>query len=45
LLRPGGLFVMEHGKTNDFSGHPWFSELRTYGAVHFSFFERPEVAS
>jgi 16S rRNA (guanine(966)-N(2))-methyltransferase RsmD len=45
LLRPGGLFVMEHGKTNDFSDHPLFREMRTYGAVHFSFFERPELAS
>jgi 16S rRNA (guanine(966)-N(2))-methyltransferase RsmD len=45
LLRPGGLFVMEHGKTNDFSAHPLFRELRTYGAVHFSFFERPQLAS
>jgi 16S rRNA (guanine(966)-N(2))-methyltransferase RsmD len=38
-------FVMEHGKTNDFSAHPLFREMRTYGAVHFSFFERPELAS
>lgn len=45
LLKPGGLFVMEHGKTNDFSAHPLFREMRTYGAVHFSFFERPELAS
>ena len=30
--------ILEHGKTNDFSSHPCFSELRTYGSVHFSFF-------
>lgn len=45
LLRPGGIFVMEHGKTNDFSDHPLFVEMRTYGAVHFSIFCRPEEES
>ena len=39
LLKEGGLFVLEHGKENDFSQHPRFKELRKYGAVHFSFFE------
>ena len=38
LLKPGGLFVLEHGDQYDFSGHPHFLELRTYGSVHFSFF-------
>ena len=40
LLSPEGLLILEHGKTNDFSSHPFFSELRTYGSVHFSFFMR-----
>ena len=40
LLCEEGLLVLEHGKANDFSLHPCFSELRTYGSVHFSFFER-----
>ena len=45
ILREGwltaeGLFILEHGKENDFSDAPGFVELRTYGAVHFSFFER-----
>jgi 16S rRNA (guanine966-N2)-methyltransferase len=35
-----GLLILEHGKTNDFSSHPLFGELRTYGSVHFSFFTR-----
>lgn len=39
-LKPDGLFVLEHGKENDFSVHPLFREVRTYGAVHFSFFTR-----
>ena len=38
LLNPGGFFVLEHGEQYDFSGHPHFLELRTYGSVHFSFF-------
>ncbi|NEW83305.1 MAG: methyltransferase [Mariniphaga sp.] len=38
LLPNEGLLILEHGKTNDFSSHPCFSELRTYGSVHFSFF-------
>ncbi|MBO6074608.1 MAG: RsmD family RNA methyltransferase [Paludibacteraceae bacterium] len=39
LLKPGGLFVLEHGEQYDFSGHPHFIDLRTYGSVHFSFFQ------
>ena len=42
LLRPGGLFVLEHSRNNDFSQHPWFEEKRVYGSVNFSFFRRPE---
>jgi len=38
LLKPSGLFVLEHGDQYDFSGHPHFIDLRTYGSVHFSFF-------
>lgn len=40
LLKPDGLFVLEHGKDNDFTEAEGFKELRTYGAVHFSFFAR-----
>lgn len=39
LLKPSGLFVLEHGDQYDFSGHPHFLDLRTYGSVHFSFFQ------
>lgn len=38
LLRDGGLFVMEHPKTNDFSGLPYFHQHRVYGSVNFSIF-------
>ncbi len=40
-LAPDGIFILEHGKASDFSSHPLFQELRTYGAVHFSFFQHP----
>ena len=43
LLAPGGLFVLEHGKNNDFSDHPCFLEHRAYGSVNFSFFRRPDA--
>ena len=39
MLSEGGLFVLEHGKKNDFSTHPHFVEQRIYGSVHFSFFQ------
>ena len=38
LLAPDGVFVFEHGKDNDFSGHPHFVEHRSYGSVNFSLF-------
>ena len=39
LLAEGGLFVLEHGKSNSFAEHPHFLEERKYGNVHFSFFK------
>lgn len=38
VLLETGLFILEHGKTHDFSGNPHFKEIRLYGKVHFSFF-------
>lgn len=38
LLANDGIFVLEHGKENDFSQSSGFQQMRTYGAVHFSFF-------
>lgn len=45
LLQPGGLFILEHGKEHDFSSSPFFTEIRIYGAVHFSFFSKPDIAT
>ncbi len=38
LLKEGGLFVLEHGKGDDFSAHPHIVDHRRYGSVNFSFF-------
>ena len=39
LLREGGIFIFEHSKAQDFSQHPRFSKIKSYGSVQFSFFE------
>ena len=39
LLREGGILIFEHSKGKDFSSHPHFASLRSYGSVQFSFFE------
>ncbi|MBR4758271.1 MAG: RsmD family RNA methyltransferase [Bacteroidaceae bacterium] len=39
LLLPEGIFVLEHGKTNDFSNHPRLIDHRNYGSVNFSIFK------
>lgn len=38
ILSPDGWFILEHGRSHDFSHHKHFKELRHYGKVHFSFF-------
>lgn len=38
LLRPGALFVLEHGEDFKDPGHPFHLETRRYGGVHFSFY-------
>lgn len=40
ILTHEGLFILEHGKRNDFSSYPDFKEIRVYGSVHFSFFQQ-----
>ncbi|MGV8962243.1 MAG: RsmD family RNA methyltransferase [Candidatus Saccharimonadaceae bacterium] len=42
LLKPEGIFILEHSKKNTFKEHPYFKEERHYGSVHFSFFEKAE---
>ena len=38
LINPGGMLILEHGKSDNFSSHPNIFEQRVYGSVHFSFF-------
>lgn len=40
LVAPGSIFVLEHGKDNDFSARPDFLEHRAYGSVNFSIFRK-----
>lgn len=40
ILAPEGVFILEHPKEYEFSSHPNFKELRNYGKVNFSFFEK-----
>lgn len=39
ILKESGLFILEHGKQDNFEEHPHFIEKRVYGSVNFSFFE------
>ncbi|HDR88600.1 MAG TPA: methyltransferase domain-containing protein [Bacteroidetes bacterium] len=39
FLKPGGWFVLEHGRKYAFDSHPRIRECRKYGSVHFSIFE------
>ena len=38
-VKDGGLFVLEHGKKDNFENHPNFVERRVYGSVNFSIFK------
>lgn len=38
ILHEGGIFVLEHAKTYNFSTLPFFLQHRHYGSVNFSFF-------
>ena len=38
LLKDDGIFIFEHSKSKDFSSHPNFLRLRSYGSVQFSIF-------
>ena len=40
MLKEGGLFIFEHSKSMSFENHPNFKQLRSYGSVQFSFFEK-----
>ena len=40
LLKEGGILIFEHSKSQDFSSHPNFLRLRSYGSVQFSIFQK-----
>ena len=42
LLKPGGMLIIEHDKSADFSEFESFSQHRKYGKVNFSFFVRDD---
>lgn len=39
LVKPGGVFILEHGKEHSFEETPHFEEVRNYGNVNFSIFQ------
>ena len=39
MLKPEGLFILEHGGRDNFEEHPNHREDRVYGQVNFAFFE------
>ena len=39
LLKPDGVFILEHGKENDFSNNEYLVDHRIYSRVNFSFFK------
>ncbi len=43
VLRPGGLFILEHSRTRDYSSLPGFHSHSVYGSVNFSIFVVPET--
>ncbi|MBR4854618.1 MAG: RsmD family RNA methyltransferase [Alistipes sp.] len=40
LLKDEGILIFEHSKSLDFSSHPNFLRLRSYGSVQFSIFKK-----
>jgi 16S rRNA (guanine966-N2)-methyltransferase len=41
LLKPEGVFVLEHTPRNDYQQHPHFLRMKNYGTTLFSFFLQP----
>ena len=42
MLKPDGIFVLEHTPRNDYKDFPGYIKQRNYGTTIFSFFELPE---
>ncbi|MBL7138850.1 MAG: RsmD family RNA methyltransferase [Bacteroidales bacterium] len=38
IVKPAGIFILEHSDRDDFTHDPAFDQLREYGKVHFSIF-------
>jgi 16S rRNA (guanine966-N2)-methyltransferase len=41
MLLPGGIFVLEHSRRNDYGQHPHFLRMKNYGTTVFTFFTQP----
>lgn len=41
LLKPEGIFVLEHTPRNDYQTHPHFYRMKNYGTTVFTFFLQP----
>jgi len=41
MLKPEGVFVLEHTPRNDYQHHPRFARMKNYGTTVFSFFVQP----
>lgn len=42
LLKPGGIFVLEHTPRNNYEHHPNFEKVKNYGTTLFSFFREKQ---
>lgn len=40
LLKPGGIFVLEHTPRNDYQTNPHFFRIKNYGTTVFTFFKQ-----
>ena len=43
LIKPGGIFILEHSKDYNFSNYPLFEDQRVYGSVNFSVFRNGSI--
>ena len=41
MLKPDGVFVLEHTPRNDYQDHPHFKRMKNYGTTVFTFFVQP----
>jgi 16S rRNA G966 N2-methylase RsmD len=40
ILAEGGIFILEHPRSYDFSAHQAFTQHRKYGGVNFTLFSK-----